>query len=86
MTYDRHVAVVLFGCESERGKAKGKVKVKREAVRAFAFLLALAVEEAGLALSNADSEAVSLCRGEERRESEEELEHVTADGPMAVRT
>jgi hypothetical protein len=36
----------------ERGEPKG---VKREAVRAFGFLLALAVEEAGLALSNAEA-------------------------------
>jgi hypothetical protein len=38
-----------------RGEAKGKERkgVKREAVRAIVFLLALAVEEAGLALSNA---------------------------------
>jgi hypothetical protein len=46
---------------------------EREAVRAFAFLLALAVEEAGLALSNAEA-----VRGEK-------VKHVSADAPMAVR-
>jgi hypothetical protein len=41
--------------ESQRGEAEKERKgVKRVAVRAFAFLLALAVEEAGLAWSNAE--------------------------------
>ena len=46
--------------------------MKREAVKAFAFLLALAIEEAGLALSNAEA----LRR---------KLEHVLASSLMTVR-
>jgi hypothetical protein len=55
--------------ERERRGERERKEARREAVRVFAFLLALAVEEAGLALSNAEA-----VRGE--------LEHVAA---MAVR-
>ena len=43
--------------ERERGgeRERGRKEAKRQGVRAFAFLLALAVEEAGLALSNAEA-------------------------------